>query len=487
MAPPNKSRFRKLSYSIGLIIILTEFLALLSLGIYYTNRFTNQMDEALKQKFQTPAYLMSKGLLRYETAEDKTILENLVGETIEDCMIIGANGKVYFSLNRNYLDKNLADVPVLNDYQQLHQEITRSEFMNTVKNGIRYFVTISPLRLDDGKFLGHLFIYAKIDRLQQQKTGIILTFIIGSLLCLIITSAVIILYFNYSFSSKIQLILHKLTEIKNGKLSNQMLEIDSENELGLLGLAINDLSLKLREIVSRIAEGANKVNGSSYQISDISEKVASASSRQSSLAEEVSASVDEMASVIQQSNQNAGQTHEISVKAVKGIKELIIKEDESLKYIKEISEKIYIINVIAFQTNILALNAAIEAARAGQQGKGFAVVANEVRRLAEKSRIAADEITQLSEKSVKITVNAHDFMMKLAPEIEKTSNLVHEISVSSNELNNGAAQISGAIQDLNMVIQQYTSAAEDMSQHSEVMKNEAIELQESIRFFKVDE
>ena len=83
---------------------MTEFLALLALGFYYTNRFTNQMDEALKQKFQTPAYLMSKGLLRYETAEDKTIMENLVGETIEDCLIIGTNGKVYFSLNQNYLE-----------------------------------------------------------------------------------------------------------------------------------------------------------------------------------------------------------------------------------------------------------------------------------------------------------------------------------------------------------------------------------------------
>jgi len=487
MAASNKSRFRKLSYSIGLIIILTEFLALLALGFYYTNRFTNQMDEALKQKFQTPAYLMSKGLLRYETAEDKTIMENLVGETIEDCLIIGTNGKVYFSLNQNYLEQDRDLVPVLNGYEQLNQELAQSVFLNIEKDRKQYFVTISPLHLDDGKFLGHLFIYAKIDRLQKEKTGIILTFIIGSLLCLIITSAVIILYFNFSFSTKISLILQKLTEIQNGKLSNQMLEVDSENELGQLSLAINDLSLKLREIVARIAEGANKVNGSSFQISDIAEKVAGASNRQSASAEEVSAAVEEMVSVIQESNQSARQTHEISVKAAEGIKELIVKEDESLKYIKEISEKIYIINVIAFQTNILALNAAVEAARAGQQGKGFAVVAAEVRRLAEKSRIAADEITQLSEKSVNITVNAHDFMMKLAPEIEKTSNLLHDISASSNELNNGATQISSAIQDLSLVIQQYTATAEDMSQHSEVMKNEAFELQQSIKFFNVEE
>jgi len=142
-------------------------------------------------------------------------------------------------------------------------------------------VTISPLHLDDGKFLGHLFIYAKIDRLQQQKTGIILTFIIGSLLCLIITSAVIIFYFNFSFSNKIRLILQKLTEIQNGKLSKEMLAVDSKNEPGLLSIAINDLSMKLREIVTRIAEGANKVNGSSIQISNISENVAGASIRQS--------------------------------------------------------------------------------------------------------------------------------------------------------------------------------------------------------------
>jgi methyl-accepting chemotaxis protein len=487
MVASHQSRFRKLSYSISLIVILTEFLALLALGFYYTTRFTNQMDDALKQKFQTPAYLMSKGLLRYETTEDKTIMENLVGETIEDCLIIGTNGKVYFSLNQIYLDKNRVDVPVLKDYQELDKEITKSVFLNVEQGGKRYFVTISPLHLDDGKFLGHLFIYAKIDRLQQQKTGIILTFIIGSLLCLIITSAVIIFYFNFSFSNKIRLILQKLTEIQNGKLSKEMLDVDTKNELGLLSIAINDLSVKLREIVTRIAEGAHKVNGSSFQISNISDNVAGASMRQSESAREVSAAIEEMTNIIQDSNHNAKQTQEISVNAAEGIKELIFKEDESLKYIKEISEKISIINFIAFQTNILALNAAVEAARAGQQGKGFAVVAAEVRRLAEKSRIAADEITRLSEKSVSITLNAHDFMMKLAPEIEKTSDLVNEISVSSSQLNNGATQINSAIRDLSLVIQQYTSAADDMSQHSEIMKNEAMELQQSINYFIVED
>jgi hypothetical protein len=109
--------FKRVSYKIGLLIILTEFIALFALGIYYIDRFTTQIDQSLEHSFHTPAFLMSKGLLRYESAEDREIMESLVGEPVEDCIVIGANGKVYFSLNREYVDKSKEDVPLLSGYE----------------------------------------------------------------------------------------------------------------------------------------------------------------------------------------------------------------------------------------------------------------------------------------------------------------------------------------------------------------------------------
>ncbi|HYX08185.1 MAG TPA: methyl-accepting chemotaxis protein, partial [Bacteroidales bacterium] len=144
-----------------------------------------------------------------------------------------------------------------------------------------------------------------------------------------------------------------------------------------------------------------------------------------------------------------------------------------------------IINDIAFQTNILALNAAVEAARAGEHGKGFAVVAAEVRKLAERSKVAADEIVSLSVKSVKTTEDAGNMIDDLIPEIQKTARLVQEITAASLEQNSGADQVNGAIQQLNQVTQQNAAASEELATSAEEMANQAEQLRDSISFFRI--
>jgi methyl-accepting chemotaxis protein len=154
---------------------------------------------------------------------------------------------------------------------------------------------------------------------------------------------------------------------------------------------------------------------------------------------------------------------------------------------KEIAGKITIIEEIARQTNLLALNAAIEAARAGEHGKGFAVVASEVRKLAERSQTAAGEISHLSSSSVQIAEKAGEMLTKLVPDIQKTAELVQEISASSREQDTGAGQINMAIQQLDQVIQQNAGAAEELASTSEELASQADLLQTSISFFKTDE
>ncbi len=487
MSKTKKIQFKRISYKIGLLVVITEFIALFALGVFYIERFSSQLEHGMEESFQKPAYLMSKGLLRYESAEDKEIMENLVGETLEECIIIGANKQVYFSLNPAHNQKNRDNVPILQGYEALTLEIDEDIFHTIEEGGNKYFVSISPIRLEDGKFLGHLFMYARMERIQQQKGDITWIFILGSFLCIVLTSLVIILLTKHYFTNNINLVLKRLTEIQKGRLSKAPLVVNTHDEIGMLSIAINNLNDKLREIVQHITSGATKVNTSSNHIEDISVKVASGSSHQASSAEEVSSAVEEMASMIQNNTDYAEETQQISIRAVEGIQQLIMKEEESLNHIKEISNKISVVNDIAFQTNILALNAAVEAARAGEHGRGFAVVAGEVRRLAENSRKAADEITKLSEQTVSITTGAHEFLMELAPEIEKTSQLVNDITVSSNEQNNGAAQINSAIQDLNMIIQQYAATAEEMERNAKTLKQEADELEKSIKYFKVEE
>jgi methyl-accepting chemotaxis protein len=193
--------------------------------------------------------------------------------------------------------------------------------------------------------------------------------------------------------------------------------------------------------------------------------------------------MEEMGTNIRQNADNASQTEKIALKAAKdaeaGGKAVI----QAVGAMKNIAEKISIVEEIARQTNLLALNAAIEAARAGEHGKGFAVVAAEVRKLAERSGTAAAEISELSSSTVNVADQAGQMLTKLVPDIQRTAELVQEISAASNEQNAGAEQINKALQQLDQVIQQNASASEEMASTSEELSSQAEQLQSSISFF----
>jgi len=273
---------------------------------------------------------------------------------------------------------------------------------------------------------------------------------------------------------------HIANEIAKGKLNIEIK--DAENRIGVLG-SLYAMILKLREVIESTLSGAENISAASQQLSSSSEEMSQGASEQASSTEEVSSSMEEMTSNIQQNTDNAQETEKISVIAAKGISDVEKAAKESLTSIKQIAEKITIVNDIAFQTNILALNAAVEAARAGEHGRGFAVVAAEVRKLAERSKIAADEIVSLSTYSVKATEDSGELMSKIIPEVEKTARLVQEITAASLEQNSGADQINNAIQQLNQVTQQNAAASEEMSTSSEELSSQAEQLKDVVSFF----
>ncbi|CAM3197178.1 chemotaxis sensory transducer protein [Ectopseudomonas mendocina] len=249
--------------------------------------------------------------------------------------------------------------------------------------------------------------------------------------------------------------------------------------------AIKSMAEKLGQIIGEVRSNADALTSASEQISATAQSMSQGASEQAASVEETSASMEQMSASIAQNTENAKVTDGMAGKASREADEGGQAVKETVRAMKTIAEKISIVDDIAYQTNLLALNAAIEAARAGEHGKGFAVVAAEVRKLAERSQVAAQEISEVAKSSVSLAERAGSLLDQMVPSITKTSDLVQEIAAASEEQTTGVSQINTAMSQLSEITQQSASSAEELAATAEEMSGQAEQLQQLMDFFKV--
>ena len=265
------------------------------------------------------------------------------------------------------------------------------------------------------------------------------------------------------------------------------IDAKTQDETGRLMAALQRMVHKLAQVIGEVREGASALASASSQVSSSSQSLSQGTSEQASSVEETTSSLEQMTASITQNRDHGRQMEQMAMQGAKDAEEGGRAVRETVEAMGSIAEKISIIEEIAYQTNLLALNAAIEAARAGEHGKGFAVVATEVRKLAERSRTAAKEISGLATGSVKVATRSGQLLEELVPSIRKTADLVQEVVAASAEQTSGVTQMNKAMQHVDQVTQRNASASEELASTAEELSSQAEALSQLVSFFRLAE
>ncbi len=292
-------------------------------------------------------------------------------------------------------------------------------------------------------------------------------------------------YFGRWFIRPLLEIIEVTQQLRDGRLYNRT-NVKRSDELGDLAKQVNSVADRFTEVISQVRDSTASVSTASNQLNSSAHQLAEGSHEQAATLQEIAGSLQSVDSSVGRNAQHARDTarmaNEASSQAEKGGEAV----RETVVAMRVITEKILIVDDIAYQTNLLALNAAIEAARAGTHGKGFAVVAGEVRKLAERSQQAAQQISDLAKKSVAVAENAGSLLDRTVPMIRDTSNLIQEIAVASQEQMTAIREINVGVSQLEEVVQQNAAASHQLSATASGLASQSSTLQHQVDFFQLD-
>lgn len=404
--------------------------------------------------------------------------------------IISENRTIVAHTNQELTGKNFtstlaADSALFKKEVFADKSLSQKSFLYTNSaDGNEYFVSFEPIKIRDIETNWLIGVEVPTSVILHEANIVAAKTAFAGLIGLILLYVVI-----YLIASKISEPIVKGVEfaktVSSGDL-NAQLETYQNDEIGDLAESLSLMASRLTKIISEIIHSADTITDSSLNLLHSSEGLADGANRQAASSEEISSSMENMLARIHQNTQNAQETEKIAIQATRGIQVGNESTKALIQSMNNIIQKISIVGEIAKQTNLLAINAAIEASRYGMQGKGFAVVAAEIKKLAEKSQLAAKEINELSNSGLIQARETENILLEIIPDIEHTATLVKEIAASSVEQRISSEEINAGIQQLNKVTQQNAGSSFELSVSSKNISKQAENLKKQIAYFKID-